>query len=406
MVFPGVGPSAFSDVARFMVANSAARTLVAEADAALGYSLIDRYQDDKSEYSEFSRVAFLVNCLALAQWSDQEFGIQPDVCTGASFGGTPAAVYAGALPFKNAVQLTARWGHHLDEYFTREYRDVVTQSLARIPGDRLAEILRELAESGEWHDIACYVDHDFYMVSVREERLEWLKKQVQTAGGLPLYTMRPPMHSHYFGPLRDRIESELFRDLPFTDPQLPIVSDHDGTVVETAAGVHDLLLDAIVRPVRWPEVLTTLKGLGVGRLHVSGQDSLWGRVNCATSTFEVVPIKPELALRPRRRTIPGHIPAGPVRLPHLNDGGPEHSRGGKVLHIERVACKHDAVSPLKFREQLHDPHGIQAEVAQAQILVQGSIGGKEGQMLTQHTFKFLIPHSSRQPLGHGGGNPY
>ena len=305
IVFPGVGPSSFTDVARFMLANSAARTLAAEADAVLGYSLIDRYRGAEAEYSEFSRIAFLVNCLALAQWSDQEFGIQPDVCTGASFGGTAAAVYAGALPFSAAVEMTAQWGCYVGEYFVREYRDVVTQSYARIPGDLLTEVLSELKENGEWHDIACYVDHDFYMVSVREDRLEWLNKQVRAAGGLPLYTMRPPMHSNSFRPLRDRIESELFGKLTFTDPRLPIISDHDGSVVDTADGVRTLLLDAIVTPVRWPDVLTTFRRLGVGRLHVSGQDSLWGRVECAVSNFEVVAINPELALRPRRRRVPG-----------------------------------------------------------------------------------------------------
>jgi [acyl-carrier-protein] S-malonyltransferase len=302
IIFPGIGPSRFTDVAKFMLINPAARALVARADETLGYSLVDRYREAEGEYTEFARVAFLVNCLALATWSEEAYEVRPEICAGPSFGGTPAAVYSGALTFSEAVWMTARWGHYLDAYFASEYQDVVTQSFARIPEDRFSEVLKELDEQGEWYDVACYIDHDFYMLSVREGSLERVNALVRAAGGLPLYTMSPPMHSSAFRPLRDTIERELVSELHFTDPAIPIISDHDGTPVSTADGVRTLLLDAIVRQVRWPAVIDTLKRMGIGRLHVSGQDGLWGRVDCVTSNFEVIAIKPETALRPRRRT--------------------------------------------------------------------------------------------------------
>jgi [acyl-carrier-protein] S-malonyltransferase len=62
-----------------------------------------------------------------------------------------------------------------------------------------------------------------------------------------------------------------------------------------------MLLDAIVRPVRWPLVISALRELGVGKLYVSGQDALWGRVPCTTDNFDVTPLKAEMALKPRPR---------------------------------------------------------------------------------------------------------
>jgi [acyl-carrier-protein] S-malonyltransferase len=306
MIFPGISPSGFKDVAKFMLINPVARRLVAEADETLGYSLIDRYRESEAagggEYTEYARIAFLVNCLALAVWATEVHDLRPEFCAGPSFGGTPAAVHSGALDFADAVRLTAEWGRCVEEYFAHEYSDVVTLSFARTPGERLRQVLAELDERAEWYDMACYVDDDFHMLSVREAGLERLQTRLRAVGGMPLYVMRPPMHSGAFAPLRQRIEAEVFGRISFRDPAVPVVSDHDGTLLRTAAEIRTLVLDAVVRPVRWPLVMSTLAELGVGRLCVSGKDALWGRVACVTQNFEVLSVSPATALRPRRRS--------------------------------------------------------------------------------------------------------
>lgn len=304
VIFPAISPSTFAGVGKFMLMHPAARGLVAAADEALGYSLVDRFRASEGEYTEPARVAFLVNCLAMAGWAATTLDAGPVACAGPSFGGTPAAVHSGALDLADAVRLTAAAGRHIEEYFRREHRDVVTQSFARVPADALAEVLSELDERGAWYDVSCYVDHDFSMLSLHEDRLEWLNDRLRRVGGLPLAVMRPPMHSSVFRPLRDSLEREVFAGVEFRDPSLPVVSDHDGTLLRSGEELRTLLLDAAVRPVRWPGVMESLKGLGVGRLYVCGPDSLWGRVRCATDHFDVVSLRPELAMRPRARRAP------------------------------------------------------------------------------------------------------
>ncbi|MFD6040225.1 ACP S-malonyltransferase [Streptomyces koyangensis] len=283
-----------------------ARRLVADADRVLGYSLLDRYREaeargDQGAFPEPARISFLVGCLALAKWTVAEHGVRPAVCAGASFGGTAAAVQAGALGFADAVRMTAEWGRRADAYFAREHRDVVTQSFARVPAGQLAEIRAELDARGEWNEVACQVDHDFHLLSVREGVLDWLQGRLRATGGLPLYVMRPPMHSPAFRAFREEMAAEVAAGVAFSDPLVPLVSDHDGSLVETAAGVEALLLDAATRPVRWPAVVDTLRALDVRRVHVTGQDALWGRVEIMTGAFDIVAVKPETALRPRRR---------------------------------------------------------------------------------------------------------
>ncbi|MEU8509509.1 ACP S-malonyltransferase [Streptomyces brevispora] len=286
-----------------MLINPVARRLVAEADDALGYSLVDRYRETEGDYSEYAQVAFLVNCLALAAWAHDRFDPEPALCVGPSFGGKTAAAHTGVLDFADAVRLTAGWARLLESWFAENHHDVVTHSFTRVPRPELDRVLAELDERGEWYEISCHVDEDFHMVSLRATVLEWLGKRLRSVGGLPLYTMRPPMHASVFAPLRERAERELFAPLTFHDPRIPVVADQDGTLLTTGDQVRTMLLDGFVRPVRWPVVVDTLRRHGIGKLYVAGPDSLFGRVPVTTRNFDVVTVDPRTALRPVRRSI-------------------------------------------------------------------------------------------------------
>ena len=300
-VFPGMSPIRFADVGKFLLIDSRARRLVAGADERLGYSLVDRLRTTEGDYTEYSQVAFLVTCLALAEWAERELGVEPEVCAGPSFGEKPLAAYTGALSFSDAVWMTARLARCLEEYFATAHRDVVTHSFARTPEPQLAEVLAELSECGAWYDVSCYIDHDLHMVSLREKHLEQLQQGIRAVGGMSLYTMRPPMHSSAFTALRRKAEAEVLDGLRFADPVLPVVADQDGAVVRTGEGIRTMLSESFVRPLRWPDVVGTLKRLGVGTVYVCGPDSLFGRVACTTGAFEVVQVSPRTALMPRRR---------------------------------------------------------------------------------------------------------
>ncbi|NKZ08314.1 ACP S-malonyltransferase [Actinomadura latina] len=299
VLFPGMGPTRYADVARFMVVNPVARGLLARADRRLGHSVLDELEAAEGDYSESAQVAFMVACVALAEWARTEHGAEASACVGPSFGGKPLSVFCGSLPFEDAVWMTAALAGCMARFFATECRDVVTHSFVRVSGEQLAEILGDLDARGEWADVACRVDRDLHMVSLRERNLEWLDKRIRGFGGLSLYTMRPPLHSAAFGGLRRVAEDEVLGGLAFADPALPVVADHDGAVLRTGAGIRAMLLDGIVRPVDWPAAVRALRGLGVGRLRVCGPDGLFGRVACTRDSFEVQTVDPQAALRPR-----------------------------------------------------------------------------------------------------------
>jgi [acyl-carrier-protein] S-malonyltransferase len=297
LVFPGMGPASHADLGRYIMTSPHARRLRRIADDVLGYPLMDQFRPAGESYSEYSQIAFLISCVALAEWAESELGIEPAACSGPSFGEKPAVAYTGSLDFAETVRLTARLARCEEEYFRTEYTDVVTQSVARTPGPALREILDGLAARNEWHDVSCLIDDDFFMVSLRESSLADFTGAVRAAGGLPLYAMRPPMHSSWFGPLRQKVAEEVLADFQFGTPRLPIVADQDGAVVRTGDEVRSMLLDSIVRQVRWPDTLRSLRRLGIKSIYIAGPDALFGRVRCATDNFEIVTVNQRVALR-------------------------------------------------------------------------------------------------------------
>ena len=306
IVFPAMGPSRFTDFGRFMVVNAAARQRFAVADEVLGYRVFDALREAEDDYAEVAQVASFVASLALLEWSGQ----QGAYCAGVSFGKMAAAAHAGVLPFDDAVRLVAETARCERDYFCERQSDVVTHSFVKVGRQTLDELLAELAAAGEWFEISSYLDHDMYMVSLGEQALAGFKKRIGEVGGYSLYTMRPPAHASVFGPLGDRIDQQVLSGFRVRDPVLPIVSDQDGSLIETAEQARDWIVGGFVRPMRWPGIVDTLVQHGVERITIVGRDRLLRRLKRTVDSFSVTAVTPESALRPMSGRTAYRVPDG------------------------------------------------------------------------------------------------
>lgn len=292
MVFPGMGPTRFADVAEFLAANPRARRRMAAADEVLGYSVYDRYREAPDNYAEHAQVAFQVLCVALADSAERKLGGVPDLVAGPCFGQRAAAAYVESLSFEDSVLLTARLARCEKEFFTQEHQEAVTHCVVHTPEDGFQQVLGELTERGEWHDISGHIDRGFRLVSLREPVLDWFKGRISEVGGYNMYTMRPPVHASDFTGLRRKAEAEVFGDFTVADPKLPVVADQDGTVITDAAGMRRMLLDTFDRPISWPDIVATCHDRGITRLCFAGPDNLFTRVESTRKGFELMHLVP------------------------------------------------------------------------------------------------------------------
>ncbi|WPB88718.1 hypothetical protein [Streptomyces malaysiensis] len=119
-----------------------------------------------------------------------------------------------------------------------------------------------------------------------------------------MYTMWPPVHAPAFGALRRKAEEEVLGGFEVADPKLPVVADQSGELLTDAAGVRTMLLDTFNRPIRWPDMVATMREQGeqgITKVCIAGPDNLFGRVTSTGENFEVVAIDARKAMRPRVR---------------------------------------------------------------------------------------------------------
>jgi [acyl-carrier-protein] S-malonyltransferase len=293
-----MGAADFGELGKFLVLDRYARPRVHAADEALGFSLLQRFRAADTDYSEYSQVAFLVGSLALADRAEHQLGMRPRYCAGPSFGQKAAAVYAGAMDFADAVRMTFAVARHEHEYFRSHHTDVVSHTVVRVPEESLARLLADLTGQGHWLEVSGDLDKGFAMVSMREGILDEFKRAITAMGGYSMYTMRPPAHCGIFGELRRQVEREIFDDYKIRAPQLPVISDQDGSLITTAEDMRAMMLDTFDRPFSWPAMVGSLRAAGVRTVYVTGPDAMFFRLDSTVRHFEVTKVDPKAAFRP------------------------------------------------------------------------------------------------------------
>jgi [acyl-carrier-protein] S-malonyltransferase len=299
VVFPGMAETTFGRLGRFMVLDPFVRAMVAEADEALGWSVLGEFRRERPGHGVAAQLAFMIHSLALVRRAERELGLYPDLCAGPSFGHRALLPFTGALDFPDSVRLAADLAHCERDYFAEQPETLVTHCFVRVPDAALHRLVADRSERGEWMEISARLDPGCYLVSMREAVLDETIAAIRGLGGYSLRTMRPAVHARRFGPLRERAAAILDR-YHLADPMIPVIADHDGRLVTAAADLRAMLLDGFDRPLDWPATVRGLRARGVGKVWVTGADELFHRLRCTRQTFDVTAVSPDTvsSLRP------------------------------------------------------------------------------------------------------------
>ncbi|MEI2774822.1 MAG: hypothetical protein V9G19_02400 [Tetrasphaera sp.] len=301
VVFPGMGPVERGEYLRFLLLTPAGREVLAEAEDALEHRLDAAWLADDVAYSPAAQLGFLAATLALAESIETELDEPPVALAGPSFGCRAVAIRSGSVAVGAGFRMAARMAAVMDDYFTTRHPSLVTQSFGRLRPDVVAEIMAGLESRERPADLSCRVDEDFVMITLDAADLEEVVATARKHGAMPLFTMKPPMHARYFAGLRQRLDAEVFADIDFRDPAVPVVGDQDGQLLTSGSGIRNLLLRGCDEMVDWPRALDGLAERGVTQLAVAGEDGLFTRVPGTTKRFRVRQWGVRAQLRPRRR---------------------------------------------------------------------------------------------------------
>lgn len=233
--------------------------LVREADDVLGFSIERLCLDDPDGHlarTDFAQPAlFVVNALSWHRFLD-ETGTDPGrvLLAGHSLGEICALYASGALTFRDGVRVVRTRGLAM-----AEARD---GGMAAVIGLSEDEVRRLLQERGfDDIDVANINSAEQIVVSGPSERVPSVREAVVDAGGrfAPL-RVSGAFHSRYMAPAQAGL-ARFLADVPFGEPAVPVLSNV--TARPYADDPRSLLVEQLVRPVRWLDLMHAILERGI-----------------------------------------------------------------------------------------------------------------------------------------------
>jgi [acyl-carrier-protein] S-malonyltransferase len=254
-----------------------ARETMAEADAALGFSLsflCYEGPEDELKKTENTQPALVATSVAALRVMRSLEAAQPDFLAGHSLGEYSALVAAGALNFDDALRLVRKRGQYMQEAVPAGVGAMA--AILKLPEGALEGILAGAAQ-GEIVTAANLNSPDQVVIAGHKGAVERAMELAKAAGAkrcVPL-AVSAPFHCPLMRPAQERMKAEL-EAVEFRDLEVPLVNNWEARVVGTGAEARAGLVEQISNPVRWVESVRQLRAEGVGRVVEVGA----GKVLC------------------------------------------------------------------------------------------------------------------------------
>jgi [acyl-carrier-protein] S-malonyltransferase len=263
-VFPGQGSQYPGMAKEFTEAFPTALAMMQEADDLLHINLkraMLEGPEDVLRQTDFTQPAiFLHSMIALKHDED---AIIPNAAAGHSLGEYTALCAAGALEFKDALQLV-----HLRGTLMAEAGKRSTGTMAAIVGmdaTKLAALCEEVeAQSSSVVRPANFNSPGQIVISgstfgVHEVMRRAKETGVRIAKELPVSgAFHSPLMQYAADGLKEALQST-----EITEPSIPVFSNVTAEPVESADDIRRLLVEQLTAPVRWEESVKNMYDFGI-----------------------------------------------------------------------------------------------------------------------------------------------
>jgi len=191
----------------------------------------------------------------------REQGLQPAVVSGHSLGEYTAAVAAGALSLEDGMQLVSLRGRLMAG--AQSERPGGMAAVIGLDASTLEQLCRDASEAGPVAP-ANYNTPTQTVVSGDVAGVERLMALAEEAGAQKVVRLQvaAAFHSELMKPTQAQM-AEAMQSVDWRDPEVPMVSNASGGLVQTGDEVRQALVDQIASPVRWVDCVRALSAAGV-----------------------------------------------------------------------------------------------------------------------------------------------
>lgn len=264
-LFPGQGSQAVGMGVALAASEPAAKAVLEDADAALGFPLSKLMAEGPEEtlkLTEHTQPAILTHSTMAVRAFAHRLP-RPDFAAGHSLGEYSALVAIGALGFRDAVTTVRERGRAMQEAVP-----VGVGAMAALLGMSLADVEASCAEAaaatGKVVVPANFNGPGQIVIAGHAEAVDAALEAARARGGRKAMKLpvSAPFHSPLMEPAKARMEP-ILRKLAFKAPLCPLVNNVDAVAVSDPEALRDGLIRQIPGAVRWEATLSLLLDEGV-----------------------------------------------------------------------------------------------------------------------------------------------
>lgn len=249
----------------------AARAVFDQADDALGFPLSKlcfEGPEDDLKLTENTQPSILTCSIAVLAVLRERGLAEADFVAGHSLGEYSALVAAGAIDFRDAVQLVRKRGRYMQQAVPAG--EGAMAALLGMAPDKLPGVCAQAAQ-GQVVSAANLNSPAQVVIAGHAAAVERAVELAKQAGALKavLLPVSAPFHCALMRPAQQRLAADLDA-IEFRDLQVPLVNNADAAIVRTGAEAREGLKKQVPSPVRWEETIRLLAAQGVDRFFEVG----------------------------------------------------------------------------------------------------------------------------------------
>ncbi len=259
-IFPGQGSQSVGMMAELAESHEVVRRTLDEASGALGFDLATMMREGPAEelnLTENTQPALLAAGVAAWRAWQAGGGPVPVACAGHSLGEYTALVVSGALAFDAALRLVQLRGQAMQEAVPAG-----TGAMAAILGLEAAAVARVCAEASSAGSVspANLNTPEQIVIAGDKAAVEEASRLAEEAGAKRVVALAvsAPSHCALMAPAAERLATAL-SGVDLQTPRIPVINNVDVKAPSDTAAIRDALVRQLTQPVRWVEVVGSLK---------------------------------------------------------------------------------------------------------------------------------------------------
>lgn len=309
-LFPGQGSQAVGMGKELVDQFKVAREVFDQADDALNMKLSTLcFEGPEADLRRTANTQPAILTMSVAAWrvAEAELGLKPDVVCGHSLGEYSALVAAGCLTLKDAVKAVQARGQFMQEAVP-EGQGAMAAVLGADPAT-VQSICAKVSNpaSLELVEVANFNGPEQTVIAGHKAGVEKASQELKAAGAkrvMPL-PVSAPFHCALMAPVQPRLATVL-GNCTFNPLHVPCVTNVEAKSNSDAETAKRLLIEQVVKSVRFTESVDTLVSLGVDTyLELGPGKVLTGIVKRMAKTAKLCNVEDVKSLDATRATLKG-----------------------------------------------------------------------------------------------------